>query len=60
MDKDLNYLRIKKINAYSDNSQGEYVFYWVINGLRIEDNFSLKLAIEKANQFKKPLLVFLV
>ena len=58
MDKDLNYLRIKKINNYSDNSQKEYVFYWVISGLRIENNFSLKLAIEKANQFKKPLLVF--
>jgi len=58
MDRDLNYLRIKKINNKTENNQGEYVFYWVINGLRINYNFALKFAIEKANQFKKPLLVF--
>jgi len=58
MDKDLNYLRIKKINNKIENNQGEYVFYWVINGLRIDYNFSLKFAIEKANKLQKPLLVF--
>jgi len=58
MDKDLNQLRVKKINNCPDNQEGSYVFYWVINGLRIDYNFALKFAIEKANKFQKPLLVF--
>ena len=58
MNKDLNQLRVKKINNQFDNNKGEYIFYWVINGLRIDYNFSLKFAIEKANKFQKPLLVF--
>ncbi|GIW63365.1 MAG: hypothetical protein KatS3mg091_167 [Patescibacteria group bacterium] len=36
------------------------VLYWVQTGLRVNYNYSLKFAIEKANELKKPLLVYFV
>lgn len=50
--------RIHKINNFPTNKKGEYVFYWVQTGLRIEFNYSLYFAIQQANKLNKPLLVF--
>ncbi|MFN4212789.1 MAG: deoxyribodipyrimidine photo-lyase [Microgenomates group bacterium] len=50
--------RIKSINKNLVNKKGEYVLYWAQSGLRIDNNYSLNLAINYANRFNKPLLVF--
>lgn len=49
--------RIKFLNNKNVNPHGYYILYWTQTSLRINDNFSLYLAIEKANELKKPLLV---
>ncbi|MBD3191986.1 MAG: deoxyribodipyrimidine photo-lyase [Candidatus Heimdallarchaeota archaeon] len=49
--------RIKKLNNYDINKQGDYVLYWMQAAQRAEDNLALEYAIKQANELKKPLIV---
>ena len=41
----------------SDQSDGEYVLYWMAFNRRTENNFSLQFAVDKAIALNKPLLI---
>lgn len=48
------------ISKNSSNIESNYIVYWVQKTVRIEYNYALKLAIKKANEYKKQLMcVFL-
>lgn len=51
-------IRIKNKNNRKINPSGNYIVYWVQTGLRIDYNYSFVLAIDKANELNKPLLVY--
>ena len=50
--------RIRSLNDYSENNEGEYVLYWMISTRRPNFNAGLQRAAEIAKKFDKPLLVF--
>jgi deoxyribodipyrimidine photo-lyase len=50
--------RLTAANAHSLRSDGDYVLYWMIAQRRLQYNFALDYAIERAIEFGKPLLVF--
>ena len=50
--------RIRTLNDYSENNEGEYVLYWMISTRRPNFNAGLQRAVEIAKEFDKPLLVF--
>lgn len=58
MNDDNLLIRIKKYNTEKKSEKNKHVLYWVQRGLRIDYNYSLKLAIDEANSFNLPLLVF--
>ncbi len=49
--------RIKKLNDKNQRS-GEYVLYWMQASQRAEDNQSLQLAINRANELDLPVLTY--
>lgn len=49
--------RINKINE-AELKEGNFVAYWMQSSQRLEYNQALGYAVEKANQFKKPLFIF--
>ncbi len=50
--------RVQLHNNYPANRNGKYVLYWMQMNKRIHLNHALSFAIEKANEFKIPLLVY--
>ncbi len=51
-------LRINHANAVPENPNGDYVLYWMIASRRLQWNFALDHAIDRAKQLGKPLLIF--
>ncbi|MBP1662429.1 MAG: phr, partial [Thermoplasmatales archaeon] len=49
--------RIQQLNSHSIRS-GDYVLYWMQASQRILDNHALQYAIQKANEYRKHLVVF--
>ena len=49
--------RIQQLNSHSIRS-GDYVLYWMQASQRILDNHALHYAIQKANEYRKHLVVF--
>jgi deoxyribodipyrimidine photo-lyase len=49
--------RIKPLNQ-KEIQKGDYVLYWMQASQRAEDNHALEYAILKANELRKPLVVF--
>lgn len=50
--------RIKILNNNPIHLNGEYVIYWMQGAQRIRFNHALLFSIEKANNLKKPLIVY--
>lgn len=50
--------RIQKLNNLSTNKHGNFILYWMQSSQRVEFNHALEYAIEKSNEFQKPLIVF--
>lgn len=48
---------IKKLNQ-NPSKDGDYVLYWMQASPQVHTNHALEYSIKKANQLKKPLLVF--
>ena len=53
----INKERIKPLNRKSVK-EGKWVVYWMQASQRVECNHALEYAVEKANELKKPLVVF--
>lgn len=51
--------RIKVLNE-GENTDGEYVLYWMHSAQRVKYNYSLNFAIKRSNDLKKPLLVLFI
>lgn len=49
--------RIKAINSYGFDENGEYVLYWMQSAQRVMNNHALELSIQLANKHNLPLLV---
>ena len=49
--------RVKALN-WKEIKKGDYVLYWMQASQRAEDNHALEYAILKANELRKPLVVF--
>lgn len=49
--------RIHLLNNKDENSEGKYILYMMQSSQRIYYNHALNYAIEKANDYKKPLIV---
>ncbi|MFW5759885.1 MAG: deoxyribodipyrimidine photo-lyase [Cyclobacteriaceae bacterium] len=49
--------RIRTLNDKEENTDQEYVLYWMQQSQRAEYNHALEFALEKANDLKMPLLV---
>ncbi|MBO38599.1 MAG: deoxyribodipyrimidine photolyase [Rhodospirillaceae bacterium] len=56
MDPQLDH-RIVMCNGRSEQTDGEYVLYWMAFNRRPENNFSLQIAVDKAIALNKPLLI---
>ena len=56
MDPQLDH-RIVMCNGRSEQTDGEYVLYWMAFNRRPENNFSLQFAVDKAIALNKPLLI---
>lgn len=50
--------RIRLLNEAPLNSSGEYVLYWMQMYRRFAFNHALEYAVERANELRKPLLIF--
>jgi deoxyribodipyrimidine photo-lyase len=50
--------RIRALNTQAVNPAGRYVIYWMQMFRRLEYNFALEYAVERANEFSKPLLIY--
>ena len=50
--------RIKILNKKSINTNGEFVVYWMQSSQRVEYNHALEYSIRRANELKKPLIVY--
>lgn len=53
----MDHRRIKKLNN-REVRQGEYILYWMQHSQRTKSNHALNFAIQNANRYSKPLLVF--
>lgn len=51
-------LRIQQKNSADTNPKGSYVLYWMIANRRTTHNYSLDRAVELAQEFDRPLLIF--
>jgi len=51
-------IRIRKANDALPRPNGDYVLYWMIANRRLRYNFALDRALEHAEAFRKPLLIF--
>ena len=54
----MNELRLFYWNQKKMNENGSYVLYWMQINRRFEFNYALEYAVEKANELKKPLLIY--
>ncbi len=50
-------IRIRELNKFPIDSDGEFVLYWMIANRRTRYNFSLERAVELCKELNKPLLV---
>ena len=50
--------RIAKLNQSEDRPDAEYVLYWAQMNRRVDSNHGLLYAVEKANQYKLPVLYY--
>jgi deoxyribodipyrimidine photo-lyase len=50
--------RVRAVNDGPVNADGAHVVYWMTSARRVTWNFALQRAVEYANQFKKPLIIF--
>jgi deoxyribodipyrimidine photo-lyase len=50
--------RVRDVNDRPVDLAGTHVVYWMTSARRLTWNFALQRAVECANQFKKPLIVF--
>ncbi len=50
--------RLTSANDHPLRGDGDYVLYWMIAQRRLKYNFALDYAIERAIEFKRPLLIF--
>lgn len=54
----MNLLRVKHLNIAENNKQCKYVIYWMQQSQRVHYNHALEHAINIANQFDLPVLVY--
>jgi deoxyribodipyrimidine photo-lyase len=53
-----NDARLRPLNDHAANRAGNYVLYWMQMTRRLDRNFALDFAIHRANEWKKPLVVY--
>ena len=51
-------LRLRAVNSAPLAPGGDYVLYWMIAQRRVQANFALDYALERARELGKPLLIF--
>ncbi len=51
-------LRIRAVNAAPFNPRGQYVLHWITGSRRVRWSFTLQRAVQLAEQFDRPVLVF--
>jgi deoxyribodipyrimidine photo-lyase len=49
--------RIRPLNEAETNPSGKYVVYWMISARRMAWNFGLQRAVERALEFRRPLVI---
>jgi deoxyribodipyrimidine photo-lyase len=49
--------RIRRVNQAPLNPRGDFVLYWMTAARRVQRNFGLQRAVERASELKRPLVV---
>jgi deoxyribodipyrimidine photo-lyase len=49
--------RIRAVNDQPATPEGAYVVYWMVGSRRLRANFALQYAVERAREWKKPLII---
>ena len=50
-------LRLRAVNACEENSDGDFVLYWMIAFRRLDWNYALQRAVDHARRLHKPLVI---
>lgn len=51
-------IRVSALNSSPENTDGDYILYWMIAQRRLKWNFALQRAVEWSHKLQKPLLIF--